>query len=142
MIKKLGLAILVVFLAIGLSSMLIMIREDKAENDVSSIQQNIITVNDNNLSINNSTSTSSGISLTDLAIHNSLSSCWVIYNNKVYDLTNFLPNHPGSASAILPYCGSQDFEQAFVDQHGTTKVSMLMKVGILIGDFKIIGSSV
>lgn len=33
------------------------------------------------------------------------SSCWVIINNKVYDVTEFLPEHPGGKSIILKYAG-------------------------------------
>src|SRR3989338_3959440 len=65
--------------------------------------------------------------------------CWVGYDGKVYDVTSFLSVHPGSAEAIIPHCGtSSEFTNAFVRQHGTSKVSKLMKVGVLIGDFEII----
>jgi len=32
-------------------------------------------------------------------------SCWVIIQNKVYDVTEFLPDHPGGAEIILRYAG-------------------------------------
>jgi len=55
-------------------------------------------------------------------------------------VTSFLPRHPGSAGAISPFCGtSEEFAKAFTKQHGTSKVSNLMKVGTLIGDFDIVG---
>lgn len=74
---------------------------------------------------------------TDLATHNTMQSCWVAYDGKVYDITAFLPKHKGSAEAIIPYCGTaSEFEAAFVNQHGTRKVSLLMKVGVFIGDFE------
>jgi len=41
--------------------------------------------------------TPSGISLEELAVHNTRYDCWVAYNGKVYDITTFLPVHPGSA---------------------------------------------
>ncbi|EMD41756.1 hypothetical protein CERSUDRAFT_41345 [Gelatoporia subvermispora B] len=44
-------------------------------------------------------------SLEEVAEHNSRSSCWVIVNNKVYDVTDFLPEHPGGAQIILKYAG-------------------------------------
>ena len=42
-----------------------------------------------------------------IAQHNSESSCWLIINNKVYDVTSFLSEHPGGASTILPFCGKE-----------------------------------
>ncbi|KAF8622249.1 hypothetical protein AX15_007188 [Amanita polypyramis BW_CC] len=37
--------------------------------------------------------------------HLSNSSCWVVVRNRVYDLTEFLPEHPGGSHVILPYAG-------------------------------------
>jgi cytochrome b involved in lipid metabolism len=59
----------------------------------------------------------------------------VAYNGKVYDLTAFLPKHPGSAAAIIPYCGtSEEFKAAFSDQHGTSQVNKMIEESILKGD--------
>ncbi|KZT74752.1 hypothetical protein DAEQUDRAFT_719932 [Daedalea quercina L-15889] len=44
-------------------------------------------------------------SLSEVAQHNTTSSCWVILHNKVYDMTEFLPDHPGGSSIILKYAG-------------------------------------
>ncbi|KDQ63607.1 hypothetical protein JAAARDRAFT_189164 [Jaapia argillacea MUCL 33604] len=44
-------------------------------------------------------------SLAQVAEHNSSSSCWVIIKNKVYDVTEFLPEHPGGSKIILRYAG-------------------------------------
>ncbi|KZP31170.1 hypothetical protein FIBSPDRAFT_1037639 [Athelia psychrophila] len=43
--------------------------------------------------------------LQQVSEHNSSNSCWVIIHNKVYDVTEFLPEHPGGASIILKYAG-------------------------------------
>lgn len=43
----------------------------------------------------------------DVATHNTQASCWVIVNNKIYDVTAYLPSHPGGINAILPYCGHE-----------------------------------
>jgi 4-hydroxysphinganine ceramide fatty acyl 2-hydroxylase len=40
-----------------------------------------------------------------VAKHNSLKSCWIIHNNKVYDVTEFAPDHPGGDDLILDYAG-------------------------------------
>lgn len=79
----------------------------------------------------------SGISLSALAVHNSQSDCWIAYNNKVYDITKFLPIHPGGANRIIPYCGTaSEFEQAFTRKHGTSQVGKLMQQGIYEGDLQ------
>jgi hypothetical protein len=42
----------------------------------------------------------------EIAAHSSASNCWLIINSKVYDVTNFIAQHPGGNS-ILPYCGKE-----------------------------------
>ncbi|PAV19486.1 cytochrome b2 [Pyrrhoderma noxium] len=41
------------------------------------------------------------LTLAEVSKHNSRSSCWVIIRNKVYDVTDFLSEHPGGAKIIL-----------------------------------------
>jgi cytochrome b involved in lipid metabolism len=45
--------------------------------------------------------------LTEVASHNKSDDCWIIINQKVYDVGKFLSEHPGGASTILPYCGKE-----------------------------------
>ncbi|EED78977.1 predicted protein, partial [Postia placenta Mad-698-R] len=33
------------------------------------------------------------------------SDCWVIVDNKVYDVTDFIPAHPGGARMLLNFAG-------------------------------------
>ncbi|KAK9246605.1 FMN-dependent dehydrogenase-domain-containing protein [Lipomyces tetrasporus] len=45
--------------------------------------------------------------------HKTSQSCWVIIRNKVYDVTDFIPNHPGGRRSILRFAGkdaTSDFE--------------------------------
>ncbi|KAK7418759.1 hypothetical protein QQX98_003777 [Neonectria punicea] len=42
---------------------------------------------------------------TEVAEHNSAESCWVIIHGKAYDMTEFLPDHPGGAESILQHAG-------------------------------------
>ena len=77
------------------------------------------------------------ITISELNAHNNINDCWVAYTGKVYDITSWLPRHPGKAEAILPYCGTaKEFEDAFTKQHGTKFASLLMKVGTFMGDFE------
>lgn len=73
----------------------------------------------------------------ELSKHNSQQDCWIAYKGKVYDLTSFLPKHPGSAAAISPFCGtSEEFESAFEGMHGTSNVPVLMQEGIYKGELQ------
>ena len=50
----------------------------------------------------------------EVARHNSSNDCWLIIENKVYDVSRYLKFnlHPGEAVAIPPYCG-KDASNAF-----------------------------
>lgn len=54
--------------------------------------------------------------MTEVAMHNSASSCWSAINGSVYDLTSWIGKHPGGQQAILSICG-KDGSAAFNDQH-------------------------
>merc|ERR1719455_45888 len=47
----------------------------------------------------------------DVATHNSKSSCWVILNDRVLDVTEFLKDHPGGELAILTFAGKDATEE-------------------------------
>lgn len=86
---------------------------------------------------NSQVAESFSISVSELSEHNTEDDCWVGYDGKVYDITDWLPVHPGSAAAISPYCGtSEEFTSAFEGKHGTFQVSKLMEEGIYLGDLE------
>ena len=75
-----------------------------------------------------------GITLAQVATHNSRSSCWTVIGNGVYDLTSWIPNHPGGEQAILSLCGkngSTGFSQAHSGQSKPASVLIGFKVGTL-----------
>lgn len=43
--------------------------------------------------------------LREISKHNTAKSCWVVINDTVYDVTEFLPQHPGGESSILSWAG-------------------------------------
>lgn len=57
-----------------------------------------------------------------LSQHASASSCWLIINNNVYDVTQYIPFHPGGQQRIISYCG-KDATQAFNTKGGHGKHS-------------------
>ena len=58
-----------------------------------------------------------GYTMTEVQQHNSASSCWAAINGNVYDLTNWINQHPGGQGPILSLCGT-DGSAAFNGQHG------------------------
>ncbi|KAJ7727840.1 FMN-dependent dehydrogenase-domain-containing protein [Mycena maculata] len=55
-------------------------------------------------------------SLEQVSQHSSPASCWVILKNNVYDVTDFLQEHPGGAKIILKYAG-RDATSAYEPIH-------------------------
>ncbi|KAK3048076.1 hypothetical protein LTR09_010592 [Extremus antarcticus] len=47
----------------------------------------------------------------EIAKHDSRESCWVIIHGKAYDVTEFLPEHPGGPKIILKYAGKDATEE-------------------------------
>jgi cytochrome b involved in lipid metabolism len=55
--------------------------------------------------------------LTQVATHASVTSCWSVIRGGVYDLTAWISKHPGGPQAILGICGI-DATAKFDAQHG------------------------
>lgn len=47
------------------------------------------------------------LSVAEVAKHNSASDCWLIIENKVYDVSEYLGTHPGGGGIIIQYCGTE-----------------------------------
>lgn len=75
------------------------------------------------------------ILMKDVESHKDATSCWFVINNKVYDVTPFLDNHPGGRDILL-YNAGKDATQAFVDNgHSDGAYRMLSKY--CIGDIDV-----
>jgi cytochrome b involved in lipid metabolism len=75
---------------------------------------------------------SGGITAAAIAQHNSRASCWSSINGNVYDLTSWIPRHPGGEQAILQLCGT-DGSAKFNAQHGGGKRQATILAGFKIG---------
>lgn len=64
-----------------------------------------------------SPNTQPSLTAAEVAKHNSPKDCYLIIHNSVYNVTNFLDQHPGGTDVILPFCG-KDATQAFETQGG------------------------
>lgn len=57
-------------------------------------------------SSSNSTDTIT-LTMADIATHNSSNSCYLVIQNKVYDVSSYIGSHPGGSSAITTNCGKE-----------------------------------
>jgi cytochrome b involved in lipid metabolism len=57
------------------------------------------------------------LTLAEISKHNNSDSCWLIIENKVYDVTKFLDQHPAGPGIIANYCG-REATVAFNTQDG------------------------
>ena len=55
--------------------------------------------------------------IAEVATHADLTSCYSIINGSVYDLTSWIPKHPGGERAIKSICG-KDGTDGFNGKHG------------------------
>ena len=60
--------------------------------------------------------TSTTISMTEVAQHSAADDCWSVVNGNVYDLTQWISEHPGGSGSIESMCGV-DATTAFNNQH-------------------------
>ncbi|EIW70925.1 hypothetical protein TREMEDRAFT_28420 [Tremella mesenterica DSM 1558] len=70
------------------------------------------------------------ISFEEVKKHNKRDDCWVIINGTVYDVTDFLPRHPGGPGIILANSG-RDATQIFRPVHPPDALSELPPSSIL-----------
>jgi len=72
----------------------------------------------------------------DVKQHNTLTDCWIIIDNKVYDVTKFLDEHPGGDTIIVENSGD-DCTELFKDighSRGAIKILDDYLIGILKAD--------
>ncbi|KAI9255821.1 FMN-dependent dehydrogenase-domain-containing protein [Phascolomyces articulosus] len=72
------------------------------------------------------------ISPTEVAKHTSKQDVWVIIHGKVYDLTKFLPEHPGGQKIIMKYAG-KDATKAFEPIHPPDIIDRFLSPEVCLG---------
>lgn len=95
-------------------------KEAAVTNQANSSQTQSNNTNQSSSSDNSGSSPSQGsktFTTAEVATHNKPQDCYLIIHNNVYNVTNFLDQHPGGTDVILPYCG-KDATQAFETQGG------------------------
>jgi cytochrome b involved in lipid metabolism len=75
-----------------------------------------------------------GITLTEVASHNSRTDCWTAIDQTVYDLTPYIQQHPGGAGALANLCGI-DATSAYKSQHGGEQRPASELASLAIGVF-------
>jgi len=80
----------------------------------------------------NTTQTNGDITAAEVAQHASGTDCWSSINGSVYDLTSWIPEHPGGSQAIVQLCG-KDGSEKFNRQHGGATMQEQILAGFKIG---------
>ena len=79
------------------------------------------------------TPTASGITKAVVAQHNSKSDCWSYVDNKVYNFTLWIKEHPGGEEVVISMCGTNGAD-LLRGHHGTEVDSYLAPY--LLGELK------
>ncbi|KAI0474298.1 glycolate oxidase [Xylaria cf. heliscus] len=71
----------------------------------------------------------------EVAKHNTEKDCWVVINGKVWDVTDFLGDHPGGASVIARYSG-RDATEAYDEVHDPELITTTLSQSKCLGDIQ------
>ncbi|KAI0094623.1 FMN-dependent dehydrogenase-domain-containing protein [Irpex rosettiformis] len=77
--------------------------------------------------------------LDEVAKHNDAKSCWVIIKDSVYDVTEFLSEHPGGANIILKYAG-KDATAAYEPIHPPDALDKNLPLSKHLGQLDVIAA--
>ena len=95
-------------------------------------------VNSNTNTNTNTSTASGGYTMVQISVHSSAQDCWLLISNKVYNVTNYINQHPGGSQMITNWCG-QEATQAFATQDGNGRHSgraQQMLGGYFIGNLQ------
>jgi len=66
--------------------------------------------------------------------HNSMSSCWMIIDNKVYDITSYFGSHPGGDAIMVNFCGKEASNAYHLSPHRHSSYASGLLSRYLVGD--------
>jgi cytochrome b involved in lipid metabolism len=78
------------------------------------------------------TTGAAGYTMADVAAHATPADCWSVVTGNVYDLTKWIPQHPGGPGVIEAMCGA-DGTAAFDGQHKGSGSANAALAGFLLG---------
>ena len=70
------------------------------------------------------------VSMDEVRKHNTVKDCWIVFYDKVYDISSFLPEHPGGIPIIAAHAG-KDATAIFEQIHPKTMLGILPKASYL-----------
>ena len=90
---------------------------------------NDINLNISQLTFNSETSTADTFSINQVSKHNTKNDCYLIINNKVYDVSNYISYHPWGSRTIVSRCG-EEVSGIFARIHSNRAWDLLKKYKI------------
>ncbi|RWA04184.1 hypothetical protein EKO27_g10920 [Xylaria grammica] len=72
---------------------------------------------------------------TEVARHNTEQDCWVVIHGKIWDVSEFLADHPGGANVIVKYSG-RDATKAYNEVHDPELVTSTLSPSKCLGDIR------
>jgi len=95
-------------------------------------------INNKNTTSQNTSSEGITLNITEISKHNNINDCYILINNKVYDITSYFGSHPGGDRSMVPYCG-KDSTQGYDTKGNRNRSHSSYAVNLLtnyyIGDF-------
>lgn len=73
------------------------------------------------------------ITMEEVNKHSTKQDCWVVFNGDVYDLTQYVLNHPGGSNCFMPP-NSKDMTKAYYGVHPNVDPKLIekLKIGHLV----------
>lgn len=65
------------------------------------------------------------VSYEEIAKHATGDDCWIVVNGRIYDVTNFLEDHPGG-KAVIEQVAGKDGTDAFLEAHPEDIITMTL----------------